>query len=57
MVVPDEMCEVTPILWIYVTHVPLEVLPADLQLPLQTGLIAGFPWLGGSGLYVETVSG
>ncbi len=57
MVVPDEVCEVTPVLWVYVTHVPLEVLSTDLHLPLQTGLIAGFPRPGGGGLYVETVSG
>lgn len=57
MVVPDEVCEVTPVLWIYVSHVPLEVFTTDLHLPLQTGLIAGFPGPGGSGLYVETVGG
>ena len=43
--VPDEVREVTPVLWIYESHVPLEALPADLHLPLQTGLVAGL--LGG----------
>ena len=55
MIVPDKVCEVTPVLRIYVTHVPLEGLSTDFHIPLQSGLIAGFPrsWRG---LYVETVS-
>lgn len=57
VVLTDEVCEVTPVMWLYVTHLPLEVLSTDLHLPLQTGLIAGFPRPGGSGLYVDTVSG
>lgn len=57
VVLTDEVCEVTPVLWIYVTHVPLEFLSTDLHLPMQTGLIAGFPRPGGRGLYVEAVSG
>lgn len=57
VVLTDEVCEVTPVLLIYVTHVPLEVLSTDLYLPMQTRLIAGFLRLGGSGLYVETVGG
>lgn len=57
VVLADEVCEVTPVLWIYVSHVPLEVLSTDLHLPLQTGLIADSPRPGGSGLYVETVGG
>lgn len=48
--VPDEVRDVTPVLWIYVSHVPLEVLPTDLYLPLEAGLVAGFPRPGHSGL-------
>lgn len=55
--VPDEVCEVAPVLWIYVSHVPLEVLSTDLHLPLQTGLIAGILRPRGRELYVETVCG
>lgn len=56
MALPDEMCEVTPVLWLYVSHVLFEAFPTDLNLPLQTGLVADSPRQGGSGLYVQTVS-
>lgn len=56
-VIPDEVCEVTPVLWIYVTHVPLEDLSANLHLPAQTGLVAGFFRPGGGGLDVQAVGG
>lgn len=55
VVLTDEVCEVTPVLWIYVSHVLLESLSTDLHLPLQTGLVADFPHPRGSGLCAETV--
>lgn len=57
VVLSDEMCEVTPVLLVYVSHLPLEVLSTHLHLPLQTGLIADLLWLGRSWLYIEAVSG
>lgn len=58
--IPYEVCEVAPVLWVYVNHVPLEVLAADLYLPLQNGFIAGIllgPRRSGLCLCVEAVSG
>lgn len=57
MVLTDEVCEVAPVLRIYVSHVLFEGLPADLHLPLQTGLVAGLAGSRGSGLHVEAVGG
>lgn len=57
VVLTDKVCEVTPILWLYESHVPLELLSTDFHLPLQTGLIADFSRPGGSVLCGETVGG
>lgn len=57
VVLPDEMCEVTPVLWIYESHVLLEDFTTKLHLRLQAGLVAGCLGPGGSGLCVETVGG
>lgn len=54
VVLTDEVCEVAPVLGIYVSHVLLKVLSTDFHLPLQAGLIADFPH-SGSGLCAETV--
>lgn len=57
VVLLNEVCEITPVPWIYLTHVPLEVVSAVLQLPLQAGFIADCPHPGGGGLYAEAVGG
>lgn len=55
MIVPDEVCEVAPVVWVYVLHVPLEVLPAHLHLPLQARLVAELPGPRCGGLHAECV--
>lgn len=55
--VPDEVGEVAPELRVDVVHVLLEVLSADLHLPLQTGLVARPPGPHGRGLHQEALVG
>lgn len=55
MIVPHEVCEVAPVVRVYVLHVPLEVLPAHLHLPLQARLVAELPSPRCGGLHAERV--